>query len=392
MKKLKKTNNIILRVTELDNRLIGIKSRLFNMGKSSYIRHTALSYWGNIDDFTSFKELLVFYIEGDEDIKNDIIEVLYEYYRRTGFPHEKLTDEQKTNRMERVIKSKDILLEEDVLQINPQGLDLANFYHPHMMKAFYTNRKDISPYAAYINDDKLKNCIKRWLDLGEVPSPVGIRRILKTRNGVRSVTNFKPTISKFIYDTYTKEGDMVLDPCAGYSGRLVGCIAANKNLLYHGIDPSGDTAIGNTSLASFFRDKYKFNFRFDMGCAEDIMPTLKENSYSLIFTSPPYFSLEQYEKSKFQSDFRYKDYNEWLNRFLYKIVNESYRLLRNDGILVLNIKNIQNCNIADDILLYCEEKWELEKTYNMKLSTNEYLRKKDNSFHTEPIFVFKKKK
>ncbi|KKK78216.1 hypothetical protein LCGC14_2845790, partial [marine sediment metagenome] len=327
-----------------------------------------------------YKELLVFYIEGDEDIKNDIIEVLYEYYRRTGFPHEKLTDEQKTNRMERVIKSKDILLEEDVLQINPQGLDLANFYHPHMMKAFYTNRKDISPYAAYINDDKLKNCIKRWLDLGEVPSPVGIRRILKTRNGVRSVTNFKPTISKFIYDTYTKEGDMVLDPCAGYSGRLVGCIAANKNLFYHGIDPDGRTATGNMRMAGFFMEqrdsveyRWKFKFRFDLGCAEDVMLSLEDGSYNLVFSSPPYWNVEKYSTDSNQSYLRYPKYDSWRDNFLGRILTESVRVVKDGGYIAFNVKNYKKAPIADDLCKIAENLGlRLAKTYQMRLANSEF--------------------
>lgn len=397
MKENKRTTNIILRVTELEKNVIDIKSKLFNRKTSDYLRHSAFSHWENIDNTKHFKELLKMYQDGDEALKKEVVEILFQHYRRTGFPHNYLTDAQKENRLGRVINPKDILLEEDHLQMNHQGIDLANHFHPHMMEAYYS-RGDNSPMETYNNDEKLRDCINRWLEIGKVPNPAGMRRILKTRNGTRGVVNFKPVIAKFIYDNYASEGDSVLDPCAGYGGRLVGCIATNKNLLYHGIDPNGETAVGDMRLASFFSNQYdalglriyKYRFRFDLGRAEEIMPKLDEK-YNLIFTSPPYFNTEIYSDSGDQSSHKYQEYEEWKEKFLFILVKESYRLLEEGGYLVLNVKNTDTMSLADDLCRYCEKDWILEKTYHMRLSNNEYNRKDGKTFHTEPIFVFRKK-
>lgn len=399
-KKNKKTTNIIFRITEEEKDVINIKSSLFNKRNSDYIRNAVFSHWENSSNVSSFKELLKMYQNGDDKTKKDVVNILFEYYRRNGFPHNVLTDDQKENRMNRIIMSKDVLLENNNLQMNFNGLDLANSYHPHMMEAHYRYGEK-SPMETFNNDESLKDCINRWMELGKTPSPSGMRRILKTRDGTRGVVNFKPSIAKYIYDNYCPNNGFVLDPCSGYSGRLAGCIASNKNIYYHGIDPNGETAIGNMKMASFFssrkeelfaRKVYKFRFKFDLGCAEEVMPTIEERKYDLIFTSPPYYNIESYSNSYDQSSLQYNSYKLWKDKFLFKVVDESYRLLKESGFLILNVKNSYDIKIADDLIEYCKKEWELQKTYYMRLTNREYNRKKDSTFHTEPIFVFKKKR
>lgn len=401
MSKSKKTDNILLRVNSDIHNLIKFKSKLFGRKKSDYIRYAVLSHWEDSEtNNSSFKELLVSYREGDNETKAQIVNLLFEYYRRKGYPHNILNDQQKIKSMDSIIKSNKILLENNHLQQNVVGLALANFFHPHMIEVQYHDNKR-TPKETFDNDDSLKDCINRWLELEKVPNPAGMRRILKTRNNTRSVVNFKPIISKFIYNTYVPENGKVLDPCSGYSGRLIGCIAANKNILYHGIDPDNKTALGNMECASFFNSQYnddiynnkmyKFRFRFDLGCAEDIMTEIKDNNYDIVMTSPPYFSQEKYSNDFSQSYLKFSNYQDWLNKFLFVIINESYRILKEDGKLILNIKNLINYPIANDLCNYCKKNWELEKTYHMRLSNSEYHRKEgEKTFHTEPIFVFKK--
>tara|TARA_Y100000310_G_scaffold55023_1_gene50419 strand:+ start:8806 stop:10005 length:1200 start_codon:yes stop_codon:yes gene_type:complete len=394
--KVKKNSNIILRINEVEHNTIRLKSQLFNKKKSDYLRHSALSYWEDPSDTKHFKVLSKTYQEGNEYIKKQVVELLFQYYRKKGFPYGVLTDEQKENRLNRVIKGKSVLLENDELQQNLQGMDLANSFHFHMMSAYY-KRGDNSPLDTFNDDERLKDCINRWLELGNIPNPAGMRRILKTRDGTRGVVNFRPTVAKFIYNTYCSEGYKVLDPCSGYGGRLIGCIASNKNIFYHGIDPNGDTAVGNMNIASFFSKQYdmfeervyRYKYCFDLGCAEEVMTELKENSYDLVFTSPPYFNTEVYNAGKNQSSNMYEKYQEWKEKFLFALVDKSRRLLKSGGKLILNVKNLQYAKIADDLVEYCSRDWELEKTYKMRLANSEFARKNGETYHFEPIFVFK---
>jgi len=296
--------------------------------------------------------------------------------------------------------TKSPLLDGDHLQVNTVGLSIANYFHPHMVKVKCLSGYK-SPYEVYSDNYLLEDAIRRWLDLGNKPSESGIRRILRTRDGVRSVVNFKPAIAQYIYKNYVPSGGTVLDPCAGYSGRLCGLISTGKDLLYHGIDPCPETMIGNSRLSGFYAKQYDsfsnrlewpFRYRFDLGCAEDILPTIASSSYDLIFTSPPYFNVEQYDTLPTQSYVRYPKYEDWRDNFLRKIFEHSCRIVKDMGYVIYNVKDYKNMPIASDLCKISEDLgMKLVKTFHMRLANSEFHRKEgQDKYHTEPIFVFVK--
>jgi len=385
---MEKSSNILLRISEEDHRTIKIKSALFGKSKSNFIRDAALSY---INDKNDFKKLLKAYHE-NEEYRNSIIDIIFKHYRDAGFPYYEPSDEEKNKKMLSLSRSSSPLLDNDLLQSNYVGMPLASSFHNHMLEVGYGNSSRFSPMEAFLDDDKFRDCIKRALDLDIIPSNVGMRKILKTRNGVRTVCNFKPVIAKFIYDTYVPANGNIVDPCAGFSGRLCGAISSNRNLNYIGIDPDSKTIEGGLKCASFFKNDYSFRTGFHLGCAEDVMLSLRSDYYDLVFTSPPYFDVEEYSEDKDQSSVKFPVYQDWLDGFLYKIVDESYRVLKTGSHLAINIKNYDKFQIADDFLSYSQKiGFVLEKTYNMKLANNEFNRKKGQvNYHTEPIFILKK--
>ena len=255
-----------------------------------------------------------------------------------------------------------------------------------------------TPKECYENDEYFKDAINREMEIGWSPNFSNTRRILRTRNKTRGATNFSPSFAKFIYDKYVPLDGKVLDPCAGFSSRLIGAIAANKNIFYHGIDPEGRTAVGDMKCAAFFKEQYdmfghrvyNFKYKFDLGYAEEVMLDLKENKYDLVFSSLPYFSLEDYSSDPGQSHHKYPEYLEWLEKFVYVIIDESKRILKKEGKLAINIKNVKQFKIADDILNYCKKDWKIENIWKIDLPNNEFLRKGKNEGHVEPIFVFRK--
>jgi len=398
-----KTKTCLLRLTEKENSLLSAKSAILGTTKSELFRNSAFHFWNGKPNAT---RLLEEYQNSDDIQKSVIVDLLFEYYRRKGYPHNILSDVQSVREMKWIANSKSPLLENDHLQSNTLGLALPNYYHPHTVKVKCLKNYR-SPYEQFINDDLFKDAIKRWMDLGKKPSASGLRRILRTRDRVRSVVNFKPVVAKFLYDLYCPNNGRILDPCAGYGGRLAGAISGNRNLFYHGIDPHGPTAVGNMQMASFFSKyfdmfgrEWKFDFRFDLGCAEDVMPMLQEK-YDLICTSPPYYDTEKYSNEPTQSYLKFPIYEKWVEGFLKVIIVESKRILNSGGHLVLNVKNYKKTPIADDTLRIADEiGFKLDRTFHQRMANNEYQRvnKDDPNFkgsinwHTEPIFVFQKKK
>lgn len=378
-----KSSNLILRLSPLEHKLLTCKAFIGRTSKSEIIRQSVKEYWPGSFDPDRFFQI---YNQADDADKEELLDLITDFISALGYPHRHLSDSQLQKDMHMLSKTKNPELPDNHLQINTVGLSIANFFHHHMMKV--RCGKNRTPYEQFANKDLLRDAIQRWMDLGNKPSFSGLRRILRTRDGVRSVVNFKPAIAQYFYKKYCPNNGEALDPCAGYGGRLTGCISTNKNILYHGIDPCGPTAIGNTRLASTFKD-WKFRFRFDTGCAEDIMPTLSKKSYDLIFTSPPFFNTEQYSNEKSQSWVRYPKYDEWRDKFLKVIINYSQLLLRG-GYLILNVKNYKNAPIADDtVSITTEHGFHLVKTYHMRLPNIDYQLSKERVWHTEPIFVFR---
>ena len=102
----------------------------------------------------------------------------------------------------------------------------------------------------------------------------------------------------------------VLDPCAGFGGRLLGFLASKKGGDYIGVDP-------NTALIPCYRDltervrRYspevakRKAFRMVVGCAETVdwphESGHKPGSVDIVLTSPPYFDTERYTNEPTQS-------------------------------------------------------------------------------------------
>ena len=396
-----KTKTCLIRLSEMDNAVFDVKSAVLGINKSKLFRNAAFHYWNGTSSDKSAEKLLDLYQNGDEDQKNIIVEIVFQSLRQHGYPHNKLSRDQLIRAMFSLINTKDPLLEDNHLQTNTTGLSLANYFHPHMVSVRCLDRYE-SPHGLFLDDDGLRGAIGRWMDIGRKPTMGGIRRILRTRDNIRSVVNFKPAISLFLYRTYTHNNDRCLDPCMGYGGRLCGAIAANKNLSYHGIDVDSKTCIGNSRLAGFYYEQYNndienkrmwnFKFKMDLGCAEDIMPTLSSESYHLLFTSPPYFQVEKYSNNPNQSYLRYPIYEEWRNKFLFALIKESFRLCKIGGHLILNLKDYKKHPLATDACRYAESiGFKLIRTYQQRMSNSEYHRRKgEPTFHTEPIFVWAK--
>ena len=67
-----------------------------------------------------------------------------------------------------------------------------------------------------------------------------IRQSLKIYNGISSVSNFRPTAAKYIYDTYGGDG-VTWDMSCGWGGRLLGALSSNSIKKYIGTEPSSKT-------------------------------------------------------------------------------------------------------------------------------------------------------
>ncbi len=332
--------------------------------------------------------------------REEMADVIINHYYINGFPYYSLNNEQlyKEYLYLNNFKSYSIEIDNNELQQNMGGLRFVNSFHPEMWSVKCHNA--LTPMDVYLNRTLFKNSILKRFSLSETP-PVdyNIRKSLKVFNGVQSVSNFRPTIAKYIYDTYCNENSIVLDPCAGFGGRLFGAFCCSKISHYVGVDPSTDSYNGNMKMYETLLniiDKNTINDIFSLFnipkitlIKEPFEDVILNEKFDLVFTSPPYFNIEQYTNEETQSWVRYKTLQEWIDGFLEPLINKSYDVLQNNGYFILNV---DGSVIIDSLLSIAE------KTFG-KPETIKYMRlskimgsgnKKDVSHKLEPIFIFKK--
>lgn len=270
-----------------------------------------------------------------------LVEIAFRYWRKRGFPYYRLKAQEIESEFRRLLLFDCTrIFVGDHLRGSNLGLRLANFFH-HRMWSVHISRYR-SPMDVFRDDKLLRLAIRRAFILWPTRYSANascLRRILKTFSSTAGVSNFKPVIAKAIIAKYSRTGDVVVDFCAGYGGRLLGCLTLERRFI--GIEPCKSQVFG---LERMIRSMSRFegcltSAQILHGRAEEQLTKLPSRSAALVFSSPPYFDWEQYASDSSQSFIRYKTYEEWMDKFLQPVIAESFRVLKNRGYLVLNVSN-----------------------------------------------------
>lgn len=126
------------------------------------------------------------------------------------------------------------------------------------------------------------------------------------RINLGSVVMFKAVTAKYLYQKYG--ATKVLDPTAGWGGRMLGAWAAG--IEYTGIDTNTEMVPAYESMTSFLRDEDSYNDLFHVTAPKLSMiwrscldVDFSKIDYDFVLTSPPYINLEVYEHmTEWESD------------------------------------------------------------------------------------------
>jgi hypothetical protein len=202
---------------------------------------------------------------------------------------------------------------------------------------------------------------------------------LKAYNG-HHVSNFRPVAARDLYLHLVGRNARILDPCAGWGGRLIGASAADASC-YVGIDASRATVLGHHALIA---DGGLTFASVTHGSAEDYQP--EQGGFDVAFTSPPYWNAEEYSTDAEQSFLRYPSYEEWRAGFLFPLAAMMARAVRVGGFVALNVADVKRKPIAEDTKEALRVAGlEYHATYRYILSS---IAGKGEKF--EPVFVFRK--
>jgi DNA modification methylase len=192
-------------------------------------------------------------------------------------------------------------------------------------------------------------------------------------------TNFPLKTMDLLLQKYTKIGDTYYDPCAGWGVRMLG--AARNGVNYIGVDTNRELCKNLNVLGENINEIKKFDFTILNHGSEIDFEIGKKVDF--IFTSPPYFNLEQYV------DMPKMGYQDWLNNFVEPMVKNCHKFLKNGGFVAININNFKNFDLYGDTFNIMKKYFE----YHEELELNNIQRinsKKELNDNSEKIMVFRK--
>jgi len=216
-----------------------------------------------------------------------------------------------------------------------------NFTQVERMKCEAKDR-GLSPIHSW---EKRTSVFRFLYNVCENVSPKTLRATISNSSGYVA-SQFSPMCAKAIYDMYDCRD--VLDLSMGWGDRLIGALASNIGS-YTGIDPNTALHPKYEAISKYYKHNKKT--RFICLPAEDV--NLDSDQFDMVFTSPPYFDRERYSIEDTQSWKRYGTSLElWLNGFLFKVIEKSFKWLKEGGRLILNINDVSNAPFCKRMLDY----------------------------------------
>lgn len=180
------------------------------------------------------------------------------------------------------------------------------------------------------------------------------------------------------------------DYSCGWGARLIGSLKNKVN--YFGTDPNYLLTEKLNQLANDYRDTLKQDTIVDIRTqGSEIFIPEWENKMGVAFSSPPYFDLEDYKIGK-QSYKNGTTYQQWLDNYLQPTIENIYRYLIDDGVFVINIKNLKDHNLVDDMFKIANiVGFYYIDSIPLKLCKKSNIKEKNGfSGIDETIYVFKK--
>lgn len=316
--------------------------------------------------------------------KQDTLDEYFIFWRKKGYPNYEVENYNKKKELAELNNfNEKTIYKNKVLKQTMHSCGFLWTYFPHWIDVKYGNQKTIR--ELWCDDEKLKELIKKtyeWeLKFGNGYITTNrLRQNSKVYLSKQSVSNFRPTVAKFIYNQYGNNG-IVWDMSCGWGGRLFGFLASNCTK-YIGTEPAKETFKGLQQLKKDFN--YKDVELLNIG-SEVYNP--KKNSLDLCFTSPPYFDTEKYSNDKEQSYIKYNTKDKWLIGFYKKTMQNCFNGLKNNGYMIINIADTPKLKWIEKqtLILAKELGFELIDTLKLELSS---ISGKGAKY--EPIFVFRK--
>ena len=205
-----------------------------------------------------------------------------------------------------------------------------------------------------------------------------IIRSLSFANGLGKVTMYRPLMAKkvvsYLADKDKLKDVRILDVCAGWGGRMIGAMSAERGggggdpqgtgrgalkVHYTGIDPCAKTYEALRAI----RDELGLTNVTLINKPAEVALQQELGTYDIALTSPPYYNLELYSDEPTQSvqAGTGSGYQTWLNTFLRPVIQGVIRLgVKYSCWSVKNFKTDKKYDLLDDVIrIHGEHGWRL---------------------------------
>ena len=206
---------------------------------------------------------------------------------------------------------------------------LDYFFLHHRIKA--KTKRHISFYEAMKDKEIVKHLdnlvlkykkkeVKEYDDIGLLKAQYQVFQLY-----YGTINQFRPMIAKWIYNLL-KPKVGILDFSAGWGGRALA--AMSMNIPYVGIDANKKLETSYRNMINLYEPAAPIKLIFKPSEKVDF----SKFNYDLIFTSPPYFMIEEYEKMP-----AYESKQNFLNTFFVPVIHSAWNGLIPGGNMALNM-------------------------------------------------------
>lgn len=244
---------------------------------------------------------------------------------------------------------------------------LKHYFHSYWGSKFNGNP---SPKEAWLDDKIMQDVIDYRIgcnNSGEVYD-FSLHQCVRGLSARRiSVSFFKPYLAKSIISQIVKDNNItcaapiMLDPCCGFGGRLMGFKSLYPNGKYIGCEPNIETY---NELLNLVRDGGWETTVEIYNCKIEEFSNPNNHKFDFIFTSIPYYDAEIYSNNT-----EYSSFENWQNTFIKSIIDISH--------------SNKNCYINLPNELTNQLGWGEHVSYNIISNRSHFDKKEGNK--SEPI-------
>jgi hypothetical protein len=272
----------------------------------------------NIDYYTTIiqKEYFIKYKEykGEDKLKSKV-SLLLKYIRSLHPRFPTIPTSENISGIINKINEYDLdsIITDNIFNNNCSNVGIS--YLKSNFQSYWNSRyksNKYTPIEAWYDDDILKKIIEYRIGCNSSGDifDFSIHQLIRGLSANRyTISFFKPIVAAAIYKHFLKEKELpiVLDPCAGFGGRMLGFKSIYPNGIYIGVEPNPDTYKELVELSKNFSNVFLYNCKY-----EDF--DISNLNYDLAFTSIPYYDLEVYSTTT-----PYNSFSSWKSSFLNSI-------------------------------------------------------------------------